>query len=168
MGLNFKFSFIFLIICFSSGSFAGRPVFQNLTISDITAQAEWVIVVNKLKIKNVKLDCGWESQIYEVQPIEILQSKKSSKNLTLTQRLSFDPFPNLTRDCQLRKKNLGGASFSASKYSSTLDMSKIEKTPQFVIFLSLDKKSDFQLVADHALEDVDVVRNFLKESAKEK
>lgn len=160
--LVYILSFFFLVF----PSLAGRPVFKELTLSEVSSQAEWILVVDHLKIEKVKLSCGWDSLRYEVRIVEVLRSKGSEDKLGKSETLSFDPFPTLTRDCHLRKGSSKGASFSAERYASSLDLTKMEKIPRFVIFIK-GQKGSFQLVSDNAIEDEKIVRKFLKDSNPE-
>jgi hypothetical protein len=141
----------------------GRPVHRDLSLDDLISNSASILIVKNLKIRTENLSCGWEVQKFTVEIESVL--KGEGGEVVKGSKITFDPSPTRSKDCELRKKNSSGASFSSSRYSSTLDLSKLESLSSFAVFLT-GSKGGYQLVADHAIEDVSIVKRHLKQKSE--
>lgn len=144
-----------------SFAFAGRPVFNSPTRAEIISQSEWIAVVKNLKVKNTKLECGWGVTLYNVEVVEIVKAGKTQSGLKPGDTVEFNPHPSSAVDCALREFNKSGASFSASRYKTEVNIEKMKSKDEFIVFLTRDKNG-WSLPADNAFEPVgekEAIRN---------
>jgi hypothetical protein len=142
--------FVLLIIFFPLTSYAGRPVYRELSTTDLIEKATWAVAVKNLRVKKIKLECGWDSELFNVEVVTVLKPRGNS-TFKPGQEIEFNPHPTAALDCELRTANPSGASFSAEKYKSSLDVGKLKPNEMFVIFLAKNS-GGLVLVADNAIE----------------
>ena len=136
-------------------------VFKEPTRTEINAQAEWIAVVKNLKVKQQKLECGWEVTHYNVKVVEIIKAGKTPSGLKPGDSIEFNPHPSSAVDCALRELSKSGASFSAARYKSNVNFEKIKSEDKIIVFLNRNEKG-WSLPADNAFESVDLKQGIRK------
>jgi len=128
---------------------AGRPVFQDVSLSQLTQASKLIAVVTKTSAGTVKGAYGCESLEWHLFVVAII---KTSPGADAQPGNTIGVRQNVTsyRDCVYREGwNTTGASFVATRYRpSVLDASHEDR---FIIFLE-PSDSGFQLTADSGFE----------------
>ena len=143
-----------LLTVLSFHCFAGRPVFHDISLAELTQDSQVIAVVAKAtpfkKDTKGKYECDREN--WQLNVKELLKGDPAI-NAGIGSRL--DVLSNVTslKDCIFRKGGkTTGVSFSTTRYQSS-DPKVILMSDEFIVFLVV-KNGLFELVADNAVETI--------------
>ena len=140
--------FLFVSATSSSAS-AGRPVYSELGLEELTARAS-VVLIGEWADAPTPPKNGCEPYTPRIRVVEVLRSARKSERPApeVGQDLLVVLNTVAQRDCALRKANPGsGASFAAERIASSLERAPQVKGARFLAFLD----GGGGLVADGAL-----------------
>jgi len=130
---------------------AGRPVFQEISLPQLTQASKLIAVVAKASAETVKGAYGCESLEWRVSVVAII---KTSPEVDATLGNTISVRQNVTsyRDCVLREGwKTTGASFAATRYQPTVP--DAPKEERFIVFLEPSDRG-FQLTVDSGFESI--------------
>lgn len=144
---------------------AGRPVYTELSIEELTHQAAY-IVVGSLEQKLIPQKNGCDPHYAKVKIVSILKASvgpyppaagsappnpAAVKNAVVPGQV-MEVLLNQTglQDCAYRKENASGYSFSATRFSSDLHFGLLEPKKSYIIFLA-KPGSTWTLAVDNSI-----------------
>jgi hypothetical protein len=120
----------------------GKPVFQNKTLAELTADSDFVLEVEKASpFTSARTNAeGCEEKLWRVKVKGIVSVGPNTKDVpdAPKPRATLDVIINPTElfDCMARKRNPSGVSFSAPRYTPAAN----EPGDRFLLFVNSAKR----------------------------
>jgi hypothetical protein len=149
-----KTTWTIILILIGSVSFAGRPVFHDLTLEQITAKSDAVLIVEKVKpfqLSERKLAGNCVELSWPLKVKEVLKNK-TKEHIEVGKSISVIVNATAIFDCSTRIDNPTGVSFAAERYVPSTPL-LLDNIDMFIIFVRADKKQ-IHLIAQDSIEQV--------------